>query len=148
MSLTRALADELARIHRPTGKPPLALVVDDSASDVDLTCRALESAGCNTAVARTGQEAITCIAFSLDPIAESIDIVFLDLNLPGMSGVDVLKWIRANVPMMIVVIITHRSFMMLIDEATKLGFLELLEKPLTVDCITEVLTKHRIEVRQ
>ena len=70
--------------------PPLVLVVDDVADTRRLMRRVLERAELRVAEAGTGEEAIETIA------RERPDLVVLDLRLPGISGFDVARWVRAS----------------------------------------------------
>ena len=73
------------------------LLVEDNADDADLTVRALQQNGVRNPiiVARDGADAIARLhgpaAVSPLPV-----IVLLDLNLPKLGGIDVLKRIRAD----------------------------------------------------
>lgn len=69
---------------------PLVLVVDDVADTRRLMRRVLERAGLRVAEAATGEQAIDVIA------RERPDLVVLDLRLPGISGFDVARWVRAS----------------------------------------------------
>ena len=66
------------------------LVVDDVADTRRLMRRVLERAGIRVSEAATGEDAIEAIA------SEHPDLVVLDLRLPGISGFDVARWVRAN----------------------------------------------------
>ena len=69
---------------------PLILIVDDVADTRRLMRRVLERAGMRVVEAATGEEAIDAIA------RERPDLVVLDLRLPGISGFDVARWVRAS----------------------------------------------------
>ena len=75
------------------------LLVDDSADDVELTMRALRSSDVREPilVASDGAEAIEHL-FGVEGEARPAlpALVLLDLKLPGINGVDVLKRIRAD----------------------------------------------------
>lgn len=69
---------------------PLLLVVDDDELNRDLLRRRLERAGFRVAVAEDGRAALSALE-RLQP-----DLVLLDLMMPGMSGLEVLREIRAG----------------------------------------------------
>jgi CheY-like chemotaxis protein len=69
---------------------PLVLVVDDVADTRRLMRRVLERAGIRVIEAATGEDALEAIA------SEHPDLVVLDLRLPGISGFDVARWVRAS----------------------------------------------------
>ena len=68
----------------------LVLVVDDAADTRRLMRRVLERAGMRIVEAATGEEAMERIA------ADRPALVVLDLRLPGVSGFDVARWVRAH----------------------------------------------------
>ena len=144
MSITNDLLNRLREIHRPPGKTPLALIVEDDPRDAEIAADALTQAGCRFIVADDGDKAVSIITESMRPDVESIDIVFLDLKLPSRDGVSVLKWIRDVIPGMIVILLTHSAYSTMIEDAAKLGFVELVEKPFEASCVTEILTKHKL----
>ncbi len=68
----------------------LILVVDDTAANRKLLVDLLTTQGYATAIAINGEEALAKIA-AIKP-----DLVLLDVMMPGISGYDVCKQIRAN----------------------------------------------------
>lgn len=69
---------------------PLALIIED---DFDLSAifeKALKAANFETQVAQTGDAALIKLGAAIP------DVVVLDLYLPGISGADILKYIRSD----------------------------------------------------
>src|SRR5579871_3420200 len=60
-----------------------ALVVDDDPLTRELIASMLEEAGCETLTARSGTDAL--VELGRD---ESIDILLADINMPGLSGIE------------------------------------------------------------
>ena len=71
---------------------------------------------------------------------EPVDLVFLDIWLPKMGGIDVLKLIREEYPVVSVLIISGHANVDLAVKAIKMGAFDFLEKPLD---LTRVLTLSR-----
>jgi len=71
---------------------------------------------------------------------EPVDLVFLDIWLPHMGGIDVLKHIREDFPETSVIIISGHANVDLAVKAIKIGAFDFLEKPLD---LTRVLTLTR-----
>ncbi|WP_169728365.1 ATP-binding protein [Geminicoccus roseus] len=68
--------------------PARLLVAEDNLTNQQVARRILESAGHQVVVVGSGQEAVDRIA------AEAFDLVLMDLNMPGMSGIEALKLLR------------------------------------------------------
>jgi CheY-like chemotaxis protein len=73
-----------------TRDEPTILVVDDTSETRTLMRRLLVRAGMDVIEADSGEAAIRTIETSRP------DLVVLDLRLPGISGFDVARWVRAN----------------------------------------------------
>lgn len=69
---------------------PLALVVEDEYDVSIIFAKALQAAGFETQIIRSGDLALTWLS-SMTP-----DVVVLDLNLPNVPGTDILRYIRAD----------------------------------------------------
>jgi DNA-binding response OmpR family regulator len=101
-ALRNDLAALLSRLDLPSveGAPAMAasgivrklniLLADDNASIQLLLSRILESAGHKTCTAASGDDAFDLMA------AGGLDLAILDLNMPDMSGPDVVKLYRAS----------------------------------------------------
>ena len=90
-------------LTRPDGQPVRALVVDDEATLAELLSTALRYEGWQVEHALTGQSAIKQ-AKALDP-----DVILLDVMLPDLSGLEVLRRIRATHPTVPVLFLTAKD---------------------------------------
>lgn len=99
------------------------LVIDDEKSIRDIFSLLLEEKGYLVEAAETGNEGLSR-ARKFSP-----DIILLDMNLPDVSGMDVLSRIRKSLPQTEVIIITAFGTIKNAVEATKLGAYDYLEKP-------------------
>ena len=79
------------------------LVVDDEEAIVKLVKRYLEAEGFFVSGARDGREALQRIS------AEEFDLVLLDIMLPGVDGLDVLREVRTSRPSLPVIMLTARA---------------------------------------
>ncbi len=86
--------------------------------------QAIDYAGHDCLLARSGQEGLGMVE------RESPDVVFLDIKMPGMDGLEVLKRIREIDESVEVVIISGHGTMETGREATKLGAFSCLTKPI------------------
>ncbi|MHC1745472.1 MAG: sigma-54-dependent transcriptional regulator [Syntrophobacteraceae bacterium] len=67
--------------------------------------------------------------------ANHVDLVFLDLNLPDMHGLDILKHIKTLDPDLLVIIITGYASVESAVEALKMGAYDYIKKPFKADVI-------------
>jgi two-component system chemotaxis response regulator CheY len=100
------------------------LVVDDDTLMREVLKALLRDEGFEVAgEARDGQSALALLDRARP------DLVCLDVNMPGMSGIDVLKNIRSNYPDIRVVMITGDSSMGTVREAVGYGAMGYIIKP-------------------
>ena len=120
---------------------PLLLLVEDNVDDVALAERALVRGGVRAElkVARNGKEAWTLLS-SLLPGAARPKAVFLDLNMPGSNGFDLLARVRADHAMtgMPVVVLTTSKEPSDIELSYRLGANSFVTKPLDFKKFSEV----------
>lgn len=110
------------------------LVVDDEKNIRMTMVHALEMSGFHVESAITGEEALLMLK------ASAFDLVFLDLKMPGMDGIEVLRRTKQSWPMVRVVVITAHGTVDNAVEAMKLGAADFIQKPFTPEEIRE-LTK-------
>ena len=103
------------------------LVVDDEKSIRDSLKLILEYEKYAVESAKDGTEALSLI--EKDPV----DLVLLDIKMPGMDGIEVLQEIKRRDLQQVVVIISGHGTISTAVEATKLGAFDFLEKPLDRD---------------
>ncbi len=119
--------------------PATVLVVEDDASLRDGLARRLADAGYRVDTAATGPDALAAAA------AHPPDVVLLDVMLPGMDGLDVCRRLRAEFPLLAIVMLTARA-----DELDRVVGLEVgaddyVTKPFSVH---EVLARVRAALRR
>lgn len=103
------------------------LIVDDEEVVRHSHLRSLANTGCTTRVAEDGKTALDVMA--QDPF----DVVLLDLRMPGIDGMDVLKTIKYRWPDCEVVVITGYPSIESAKQAVKLGAFDYLAKPVGPD---------------
>ncbi len=112
----------------PSGTESI-LIVDDEESLRTLLSSALTRKGYRTSTAATGLEAIEAIG---DP-SQHFDVVLLDLNMPGASGLDVLKVLRICRPTLKVIVVTGHLTAETRISFEKLGQQTFVQKPYKLD---------------
>ena len=110
------------------------LAVDDEETVRVLLQRILQAAGYDVITAANGKEALSVIA------GGGIDVALLDINMPGLSGVDVLAKIRVDELDLCAVMVTAVADVQAAVEAMKLGAYDYITKPFNQD---EMLGKIR-----
>ena len=101
------------------------LVIDDEAGIRESLRMILEYEGYTVLLAATGEEGLSLAR------SEAPDIVFSDIKMPGMDGLDVLGRLKAQDESLPVVMISGHGTVATAVEATKLGALDFIEKPLS-----------------
>src|SRR5215831_14968937 len=99
------------------------LIVEDEESLRPATQTLLEKAGYTTTVASHVEQALEFLKSS------AYDLVITDLNLPGPSGVDLVKVIHHEYPETVVIVITAYATVETAVEAMKFGAYDYLKKP-------------------
>lgn len=115
------------------------LVVDDDPVVGKSFDRVLSGKGYAVITARNGEEALTKLA------SESYDLVFTDIKMPGMSGLEVAERVKASQPWLPVVIITGYGTENNAARAEAAGVSGFLQKPLSPEMIEGTTEKALLE---
>lgn len=99
------------------------LVVDDEPAVAEVLLDFFAEAGYTVDVALTGRDALTLIQRTPP------DVVLLDIRMPDMDGVEVLRRIRAAHPALPVIMITANDDIGLARATLKMGALDYVSKP-------------------
>ena len=123
------------------------LIIDDEASLRSTLTRILQNAGCKATSAANGTEAIKLLS------SNTFDLVFLDLRLPDIHGLDILREIRKNYPRLPVVVLTAHGTMNSAVEAMHLDATDYLLKPIDPEVLVArtkaiLLTQRKDKRRQ
>jgi two-component system nitrogen regulation response regulator NtrX len=109
------------------------LVIDDEPAIRDALRMILEYAGHEMIGAGSGQEGLALAE------RESPDLVFLDIKMPGMDGLEVLTKLRATNDSLPVVMISAHGTAATALEAGRLGAFRFIEKPLSKDYVLDAV---------
>jgi CheY-like chemotaxis protein len=113
------------------------LVVDDNEDIRDVFCRLVERAGHEAATAYDGQDAVEVLE------RERFDVMLLDLTMPRMTGVEVVRWLRDRpdvAPELRIVVISawageNRAVLQ------ELGITTVMQKPLRIQQLTDLIAE-------
>ena len=111
------------------------LVVDDEEEIRRLLTGLLTLAGFNVAAAGSGREALASVE------QEPPDLIILDLGLPGMDGLEILRRIRERGGAAKVVVLTGYGTAQRAREAMALGVRDLLGKPFDLDRLLRIVVE-------
>jgi len=114
------------------------LLVDDEESILETLSGILEDEGHQVITASSGESALMKYSES------SPDIVFLDVWMPGMDGIETLKALKKKNSDVCVIMISGHSNIDTAVHAIKLGAYDFLEKPLSLDKVL-ILTRRAVE---
>jgi DNA-binding NtrC family response regulator len=112
-----------------------ALVIDDTKGIRSLLTECLELYGYEVFPASKGQEALDILQ------RESIDLAFIDIRMPEISGTEVLRRIREQGLKIPVIIMTAFATVKNAIECTRLGASAYLQKPFTAEKVRSVLNE-------
>lgn len=115
------------------------LVVDDTKNIRTLLGIYLKLNGFEVLMATNGHEALSIID------TEAVDLIFLDIKMPEISGTEVLKRIRSKGITTPVVIMTAFATVKNAVDCTKLGALTYLQKPFTTDKVKTIIDEMMTE---
>lgn len=133
----------------PGQQAPRILVVDDDADSRETYVRFLMSIGVAVREAADGKEATELVA------AESPDLVFMDILMPVMGGVEAARHIRSQgAPQPVIVAMTASIFLEEVPDILAAGCDDFLPKPFHLDKLVEMIEAHlgtrfvRVEPRE
>ena len=112
------------------------LVVDDEVTVRSVLCHLLEALGFHGVVtAENGEQALDLLG------ANSFDCAFLDMIMPGLSGLGLLDKILEKSPKTSVIVVTGYPSMELATDAIRRGALHFLSKPFRLDDLRLILQR-------
>jgi DNA-binding response OmpR family regulator len=110
------------------------LVVDDEEPVRDVLCEYFESQGFGVEAAPDGEAALTALG------RRRPDLVLLDVRMPGLDGVEVLRRIRRVDPGVPVIMVTANEDVALARETLKLGAFDYVAKPFDFSYLDRAVT--------
>jgi len=111
------------------------LVVDDEAPIRELMTEALSRSGCEVVTAASGEEALERLRQG------NLQVMLLDLKLPGMDGVELARRIKRERPMAIMYAMTGYSSLFELADCREAGFDDYFLKPLRLEDISTAINQ-------
>ncbi len=127
---------DLEEAIRDMGNSPSdVMLVDDEQEFVNILCERLRERSVDAAVACDGESALHLIQ------EHEPEVMILDLNMPGVTGIDVLKRIHASNSKMKVIILTGHGDEKTRETCLNLGAIAYLQKPIDINQLTSIINK-------
>ena len=123
-----------------SGQQPLLVVVDDEQGILDVVSRFARRAGFDVVTCAGGRDAIARLQ------ERRADLVMVDLRMPDVGGLDVLRAIRDIDPQCQAVLMTGYASVDTAVEAIKLGAMDYLSKPLDFARVQQLLATVRDDI--
>ena len=114
------------------------LIVDDEISIQESLSGILRDEGYEVSVATDGSKALKILG------EDSFDLVFLDIVMPGIDGIETLRRIKEKFPDLYVVIISAYGTIETSVKAIKYGAFDFIEKPLSLEKVV-ITVKHAFD---
>jgi two-component system, cell cycle response regulator DivK len=118
--------------------PPTVLVVEDNALNLKLIRAVLEHAGFTVVVATSGEEGVDVATRG------GLDLVLMDLQLPGIDGTEAMRRIRAHPGSRELPVVAVTAFAMPAgrEQVSSAGFDGYIEKPISTRALPEIVRRH------
>jgi DNA-binding NtrC family response regulator len=111
------------------------LLIDDEVEFLEALSERMEIRGMDVSTAENAKAAVSAIN------SGDYDAIVLDLQMPDMNGIDMLKVIRKTNPDMQVILLTGQATLEAGIQAMKLGAMDFMEKPADIDALTDKIKK-------
>lgn len=129
-----ALADESGAAARRVDARDLALVVDDQEDVLSMAVELFQSLGYEVLAANNGSDALDILKRT-----PGIDVLFSDVVMPGMSGIELVKQARALAPAMKVILASGYAEPAMVGDSAALEKVGFITKPYTMSQILRQL---------
>lgn len=103
------------------------LLVDDEEEFLDIMLKRMRKRKVNVCGVRSGEEALKHLE------KEPVDVVALDVKMPGMDGVQTLREIKKGYPKVEVIMLTGHANVEVAIKGMELGAFDYLMKPINID---------------
>ena len=103
------------------------LFVDDEKDFLETILKRMKKRHVNAHGAESGEEALSLLAHT------PVDVVVLDIRMPGMDGIETLKEIKKRLPLVEVILLTGHASLEAAREGMESGAFDFMMKPVNID---------------
>ena len=103
------------------------LLVDDESEFLDTLVKRIKKRNVNAHGVASGEEALAFLT------QQPMDVVVLDVRMPGMDGIQALREIKQRYPLIEVIILTGHASLEVAIEGMELGAFDYMMKPIEID---------------
>ena len=115
------------------------LLVDDEEKFVEVLAQRMKTRGLKVDTSMSGEDAVK---HAKD---KDLDAIVLDLQMPGMSGLEALKKIKQENPDLQIIILTGHGTVQAGIEAMKEGAMDFIEKPVDLSVLLEKIKEAKLK---
>lgn len=123
-----------------------ALFVDDETEYLQTAIKRMKKRGIDVTGVSSGPEALATLA------AQVMDVVVMDVRMPGMDGIQALREIKQRYPMVEVIMLTGHASMEAAIIGMELGAFDYLMKPIDIDeliyKIQDAYQKRQLQIKK
>ncbi|MBI5063881.1 MAG: response regulator [Desulfatitalea sp.] len=123
-----------------------ALFVDDETEYLQTAIKRMKKRGMDVLGVSSGAEALDILA------AQKMDVVVMDMRMPGMDGIQALREIKQHYPMIEVIMLTGHASMEAAIQGMELGAFDYLMKPIDIDeliyKIQDAFQKRQLQIKK
>lgn len=130
------------REHRRAGSLPALLLVDDEKAFADTLALRLKAEGLPCLIAYRGEDALVLLD------RPDLEVVLLDLNMPGLHGLETLRLIKGKRPDVEVLLLTGEADLSIAARGMRRGAGDYLLKPVDFTDLLESIAKARKRARE
>lgn len=117
-------------------KAPFIMLVDDEVAFAETLAKRLTKRGIEALMAFSGEECLETVKNN-----QNLDVIVLDVKMPGMDGIETLKNIKKDFPLIEVIMLTGHATVESGINGMKLGAFDYLMKPCNIEEIVPKITE-------
>jgi len=121
----------LVDIEERKNMNPTILIVDDEKAILHMFSLAFSKKGYQVRSAESAEEALELLKL------EKIHVMFLDLNLPGMNGIELCRAIKKEQPMAVLYALTGYASLFELSDCRDAGFDDYYKKPVSMSLLVD-----------